>query len=264
MRSGGVGALDLTELHGGVTGYLIEGLESGRQSLQPLMLAYAFDSFSIGGVLHFANRPGAVAGDLDAGRCVVPANAAVLSLTRAPAAETADRVTLGYVRAELDYQPGAAEARAPEAIEPRTEQTSVAIVFSQGEAEAIAARSLSEGQVGRDSLACALPPSTLGITVGDLVSVRGAGAAGLFRIDRIEEAGSAGDHRGPGRAERLRGAGPSRPEPCARRALAAPTPVEVEFLDLPLLTGRRGSAGAASGRDADALGGTGGGLFVER
>ena len=34
-------AIDVGRLHGGVTGYAIEAVESGRQSLQPLMLAYA-------------------------------------------------------------------------------------------------------------------------------------------------------------------------------------------------------------------------------
>ena len=232
----GVDALDLSKLHGGVTGYLIEGLESGRQSLQPLLLAYAFDSFSIGDALHFADRPGAIVGEFGPERCVLSGNESVVSLTRAPAAETADRVTVGYVRAELDYQPGAAEARAPQAAEPRTEQTSVAIVFSQGEAEAIASRSLSEGRVARDSLACSLPPSTLGVTVGDLISVRAGNGAGIFRIDRVEEAGQRtitavrvepSVYEAPVLAPRVSRA----------TGLPAPSPVDVEFLDLPLLKG---------------------------
>ncbi len=37
-----------------MTGYLIEAVETGRQSLQPLMLAYAFDSFAVDGALAFA------------------------------------------------------------------------------------------------------------------------------------------------------------------------------------------------------------------
>ena len=45
-------------LHGAVTGYPIEAVETGRQSLQPLMLAYGFDSFAVDGKLVFANRGG--------------------------------------------------------------------------------------------------------------------------------------------------------------------------------------------------------------
>ena len=232
----GVDALDLSKLHGGVTGYLIDGLESGRQSLQPLMLAYAFDSFSIGGALHFANRPGVMVGEFQADRCVLPANGSVVSLTRAPAAETADRVTLGYVRGEFDYQLGAAEARAPEAIEPRTEQSSLAIVFLQGEAEAIAARSLSEGRVARDSLACALPPSTLAVTVGDLITIRSGNNVGSFRIDRVEEAGQRGITAV--RVEpSIYDAPVVKPRGVRASGLVAPSSVDVEFLDLPLLEG---------------------------
>ncbi len=259
----GVDALDLSKLHGGVTGYLIEGLESGRQSLQPLMLAYAFDSFSIGGTLHFANRPGVVVSEFQAERCVLPANGSVISLTRAPVAETADRVTLGYVRAELDYQPGAAEARAPEAIEPRTEQSSVAIVFAQGEAEAIAARSLSEGRVARDSLSCTLPPSTLAVTVGDLDRSKIRNQRRVISNRSGRRSRSAGDHGGSGGAKRLRGAGrrvPGRPRywpGCSiagRCRVPGPAPAE----------GGRGSAGAIPCRCKDAVVGTSGGVLGKR
>ena len=56
----GLDEIELARLHGGVTGYMIDAVESGRQSLQPLMLAYAFDSFAVGGALTFASRGGAV------------------------------------------------------------------------------------------------------------------------------------------------------------------------------------------------------------
>ena len=49
-------------LHGSVTGYLIDSVESGRQSLQPLMLAYAFDSLAVDGLLAFASRSGGASG----------------------------------------------------------------------------------------------------------------------------------------------------------------------------------------------------------
>ena len=110
------------------------------------------------------------------------------------------------------------------------------IVLSEGEAKAIAERALSEGRIARDSLACALPPSRLAVTPGDLLSVRSGDADAIFRIDRIEEAGhravsavriEAGVYEAPVRVPR------------AARApvVAAQSPVDVEFLDLPLLTG---------------------------
>ncbi len=232
----GLGELDLRRLHGAVTGYAIEALETGRQSLQPLMLAYAFDSFAIGDKLTFANRGIGAATEIAPDDLVAVNREPVVSLIRAPAAETAQRVTIGFVRAEADYLPGAVDALAPDAAEPRTEQSSVAIVLSEGEAKAIAERALSEGRVARDSLSCALPPSQLAMTAGDLIAVASGDSEAFFRIDRIEEAGhrtvsavriEAGVYEAPVRLITM-----GRPP-----VLAAQAPVDVEFLDLPLLTG---------------------------
>ncbi len=229
-------AVDVSRLYGGVKGYLIEALESGRQSLQPLMLAYAFDSFSFDGKLIFANRGGTVAGEISPETCVAVGREPVVSLTRSPAAETSGRVTLGFVRADLDYLPGAVEAVVPDVAEPRTDQTAVSLVLSEGEAQAIAERALSEGRIAQDSLACALPLSALAMTPGDLVSVQAGESEDLFRVDRIEEAG----HRTL-TAVRVEPGVYEAPVFAARSGRAptfvAPTPVDAEFLDLPLLTG---------------------------
>ena len=223
-------------LYGGVTGYMIDAVESGRQSLQPLMLAYAFDSFAVGDALTFASRGGAAASEVEADGLVDAGREPTLALTRSPAAETAGRVTVGFVRAEQDYLPGAVEALAPDAAEPRSEQTSMPIVLFEGQARAVAERALSEGRIARDSLGCALPPSRLAVTPGDLLAVRGSDAAAIFRVDRIEEAG----HRAVS-AVRVEAGVYEAPVQVARAVRAsvvtAQAPVDVEFLDLPLLTG---------------------------
>ena len=203
-------------------GYTIEAVETGRQSLQPLLLAYGFDSFRGGRQLVFANRGGSVVREIDRGRCAVVGREPVVSLTRAPVAEAADRVTLGFVRAELDYLPGAVEALAPDAAEPRTEQMSVQLVFGEGEARAVAERALSEGLIARDTLACALPLSLLAVTPGDTVSLASGGSTDLFRVDRIEEAGHRAVDGGSGGAGGLpcagaEVAGAGRRRPSARR-----------------------------------------------
>jgi hypothetical protein len=226
----GLDALALDRLHGGVTGYSVEAIESGRQSLQPLMLGYAFDSFADDGRISFVSRGGTVAAPIAADGCVVQGAEPAVSLTRSPASEAAERVTVGFVRADLDYAPGAVEALAPDAAEPRAEQMALPIVFSEGEARRIAERALSEGRVGRDALGCVLPPSQLGLTPGDLVALGGD----LYRIDRIEDAGAralSGVRVEPAVYEApLREAARS-----GGRLVEAPGPAEVIFLDLPLL-----------------------------
>jgi GTA TIM-barrel-like domain/Putative phage tail protein len=224
--------IDVTGLHGAVTGYAVEAVETARQSLQPLMLAYGFDSFALDGKLAFANRNGRVVAEVSPEGCAVVGKEPVVALTRAPAAETAARVTVGFVRADMDYVPGAVEAVAPDQAEPNAAQTAVSIVFSEGEARAVAERWLSEGRVARDGAAFALPPSSLAVTAGDIVAL----GADLYRVDRVEEAG----HRAISAVRIEPGiyAAPIFEAPVNRApVIAAPTPVNVEFLDLPLLTG---------------------------
>ena len=77
----------------------------------------------------------------------------------------------------------------------------------EGEARAIAERALSEGRIARDSLACALPPSMLAITPGDLIALTARRPDDLYRVDRIEEAGHRAITAVRVEPERLRGAG---------------------------------------------------------
>ena len=156
-----------------------------------------------------------------------------LTLTRAPAAETAGRVTIGFVHADLDYVAGAAEALAPDAAEPRTEQSALPVVLSEGQAKATAERALSEARIGRDSLSCNLPLSRLSITPGDVVSLEDGDH---YRIDRIEDIG----HRAVSavRVEPSVYAAPVAETRVNRPAAFDPAvPVDVAFIELPLLTG---------------------------
>lgn len=227
---------DVSALHGLVTGYLIESVESGRQSLQPLIVAYGFDSFAVGETMRFSSRQGRVGRNLSFSSLVATGGQPVVSLTRAPTIETADRVTVGYVRADNEYQTGAASALWPEAKEPRAEQTSLALVLRQDEAAALAGRILSEGRVARDVLTCTLPLSSLDITLGDVVRISEGGSDQRYRIDRIED-GTARTLNAT-RIERQVYV-PSREQtPQARsRKLSAAMPVTATFLDLPLLKG---------------------------
>ena len=117
--------VDVDRLHGSVTGYMIEAIESGRQSLQPLMLAYAFDSFALDADLAFATRGGAVVGAVAAETCVAQTGQPVVSRTRSPVNETAVAfpwdlsVPIGII------SPARPSLLAPDAVEPVTEQFAV-------------------------------------------------------------------------------------------------------------------------------------------
>jgi hypothetical protein len=232
----GVNDLDLDDLYGTAKGYTIGAVESARQSLQPLMLTYGFDSFSRGAQLGFGSRSGRVTASVDADTLVRASQQPVLSAVRNANAAVPGKVALGFVRADQDYRTGTVEATASEATEPDVSQTSVPVVLSEGEARAIVERWLAEQRVARDTIEFAMPPSRLGVTAGDLVSLETGSGADLYRVDRIEEMG----HR---RISAVR-VEPALYEvavhadaPARAAAIEVPTPVDFVFLDLPLLRG---------------------------
>ena len=228
------------------------------------MLAYAFDSFAVGGTLTFrqparrrrrsnrrgrlrraGQRTGGVADPRPGGR---DGGSRHLRLCPGRARLSAGR----------GGSPGAGCGGAAGRSRPRCRSCS-----RKGEARAIAARSLSEGRIARDSLELRLPPSSLRFTAGDLIAIGAGEDVGLFRIDRVEEAGPSGDHRGSGGAGRLRGAGSGAsggPGGRAGGALAGRCGVSGPAAP----ARRRGPARAPCRGDAAALDRTGRDLFGER
>jgi hypothetical protein len=233
----GADDVDVAALHGAVTGYQIGGVESARQSLQPLMLVYGFDSYSIEGRVVFAAKNGRVRAMLGPDDLTAAAKSgAALAMTRVAPSESPGRIALGYVRAEAEYQSGVAEAVSPERTEPDASQSSAPIVLTDGEARAVVERWLGEAMVARDVAEFGLPPSRLAITPGDVVSLAWEGEADLYRVDRIEDAG-----RRSLTAIRVEPALYRTPTYAAARphmkSVVSPGPAYAAFLDLPLLTG---------------------------
>ncbi len=229
-------AFDVSALSGGVAGYLIDGMESARSSLQPLMVTYGVDSFSLGDEIAFANRNGRIVATVAPDACVIDGREPVVALLRGPEAESTGRVAFGYVRADLDYQAGAVEAASADIGRLGVSQMSYSVLLSDGQAKSIAERLLAEGEIARDVVDLALPPSKLWLTAGDVVEVSIEDRQDLYRVDRIDEAG----------ARKLSAV---RIEPSVYEApvfeerrpiapsIAASTPAYPVFLDLPLLTG---------------------------
>lgn len=161
--------VDQSRLFGAVTGYTVDSVETPRQTLQPLMLAYGFDGYADGDGIAFVSRDGQMAMSMSAERFACEPDAPHLSRTRAPASEAVGRVTLGFVRADADYQLGAAEATTEGPA--NTSQSSTAIVFREAEAQRVADRWLREGLIARENCEFALPPSMLAAQPGDVLIV---------------------------------------------------------------------------------------------
>ena len=232
----GVKAVNTYGLYGVVSGALLDRNETARQSLQPLMLAYGFESFERGGEIVFRTLSGKAEAALGADDFAIEANEPALSLTRSPESETAARVRIGFVEPMNDYQGGTAEAAFPDEGAVRVSSTELPLALSDGQAKGVAARWLAEARVARDGVEFSLPPSRLALGAGDVVALDDNGIKTRYRIDRVEDYG-------------LRKVSATRVEPGVyapvvpedrlfdRGVPISVGPVYAEFMDLPLLRG---------------------------
>jgi hypothetical protein len=233
----GVFELDVDGLYGLVRGYSVVDVEPARSVLQPLMLAYGFEAIEREGKLIFRNR------GRRAKKVLTPESLALtgeqqsaLETTRAPVAEVAGRIRLTHVEADGDYEARGAEAIFPDERTYSVSQSELPLVLTATEGRAIVERWLAESRVARDAARFALPPSDMALGAGDVVRLEIGDVSGLYRIDRVEQAGASlleavrvepEVHVPSDGVEESRGV----------RPFAPPLPVYPVFLDLPLLTG---------------------------
>ncbi len=184
----GVEGADVSKLAGLVRGYALDGGESARAALQPLLLAHGVDAIEADGQLRFVNRDGRTTGVLEQAGLARGEGGEIVTISRLPEAEVSGRVRLSFVEADGDY-----EIRAVESIFPDEATTSVArselpLALTAAESQGVVERWLAEARVARDSAGFALPPSA-SLGVGDVVEVDADDLSGRFRIDRIQDAG---------------------------------------------------------------------------
>ncbi|MDT8856308.1 glycoside hydrolase/phage tail family protein [Paracoccaceae bacterium Fryx2] len=229
----GVGAFDVSGLYGVVRGYSQAETGAARAALQPLMLAYGFEAVERAGVLQFRMRDARAVRDLALDRLAVSAELdGLVETARAPEAETAGRVRLGYIEAEGNFDLRQAEAIFPDEVSFGVSQSELPLVLTAAEGRGLAERWLAEARVARDGARFALPRSAMDLGAGDVVALEGA----LYRIDRVEQAEALlidAVRVEPGVYEPSDAA----EERVVPRAFVAPVPTFPVFLDLPLLTG---------------------------
>ncbi|MEP1327951.1 glycoside hydrolase TIM-barrel-like domain-containing protein [Pseudophaeobacter sp.] len=199
----GQSLIDVSELHGIVHGYTLHDVGEARAALQPLSLRYGFDSIERDGVLLFRPRVGTGAQRVSADQLVARDEMdGLLELQREAEAEIAGRVRLRFVEWGAAYDIAAEEASLPDEQTHAVSASDVAIVLTRAEARQTVERWLAEARVSRDTARFVLPPSALGLGVGDIVSVTSSGSktAGLaaqtgqtdgeaserYRLDRVE------------------------------------------------------------------------------
>ena len=223
----GITDIDVSRVWGVVRGLALPSTDSPRAMLQALMLAYGVDAAERGGKLVFRLRGDVASVTLDPAR-LLRNEGGDLTLIRAPDAEIAGRVRLGYVTEGGNFDLRLAEAAFPDASSARASGSDLPLVLTETEARHLSERWLSEARVARDTARFALPPSSAA-GPGDVVGLQGA----FWRIDRASlGAGAEIEATRIDPAPYLRGSGAEDNLPAM--GWAAPAPVAPLFLDLPL------------------------------
>ncbi len=232
-----VSEVDVSKLHGSVTGYSVGDTGSGRSALQPLMMAFGVEAVEQDGLLGFFNRSAEPVATLTKEQMVWTGQSeSALEANRQPDAETAGLVRIGYIHSEGSYDTRAAEAIFADQTALSVSETELPVVMSASQARGTAERWLAESRISRETVSLALPPSEMALGAGDVVCIRDDTGDLICRIDRVEDVGAR--QLEAVRVDRSAYAGTDDVDESATVSdFIPPMPVFPVFLDLPLLTG---------------------------
>ncbi len=235
VRSG-LQRVETKNLHGSVVGYAINEPETTRQTLQPLMLAFAFDCFSIEHEVAFRSRGRVAAVPVAEGQLVAAGSSPAILMARTSSNELPNRVIVNYIRDTSDYEAAVAEASSPESSLLATNYSSLNIVLSGPQAKAIVDRWLGESLIATETGSFELAPSGIGLMAGDTVSFQAQKHRQIYRIDRTEDFGARSIEVVKIESD-VYGATTFVSEPRRASVRTNYSPVFATILDLPLISG---------------------------
>ncbi len=235
-RRFGFADVDTETLDGIVEGYVLDGIMSARDAIEPLSRAFAFDAVESQGRLRFLSRRAARFIPVHPDDLVEQgADKPLFTLSRMQETELPASVKLTYVEGARDYRQAAVESQRSVGSSRRTSLITLPAVLSQSLAQGLADAMLFDAWNARETAELRLPPSLLRFEPGDGLALVQANAALPFRIEEISEwNGLSVRARGldstlfAARAGAARDSGAAAPQ-----ALGQPLAL---YLDLPLLT----------------------------
>ena len=231
-------AFDASSLEGLVPGYVVDRIMAPRDALQPLELAYFFDSLESGGKIKLRHRGADAAVAIITDDAAVEARAGVplVTLVRGQETDLPASAKVSFISTDGDYPQAVVEARRLTGASGRIAQADLPIILDPDAAGELAESWLYETWAARERASFVLPPSRLAIEPGDAVWLDAGGRRRLVRVTEVGDHGARSiEARGLDPDVYARASAPERPAK-ATGAVAAGQP-EVIFLDLPLLTG---------------------------
>lgn len=239
---------ETSTLYGTVPGYVIDRIMPLRDALQPLELAYFFDSLESEGKIRFRHR------GLEQPVLTVSEDTAVelspgqelISTTRAQETDLPASAKIRYVSADSEYRQAVAEGRKLAGASGRVAQADLAIVLDDPQASSLAETWLHEAWMARERTSLALPPSALAVEPGDTLAISRAGRNRLVRVTEVNDRGARPLNALSLSPEVYGGVTASERKRAAPVAIQSGTPA-LALLDLPLLReGQRESDGFAA------------------
>ena len=234
----GFTAFDASELSGSVPGFVIDRMMAAREALQPLELAYFFDTVETAGRIRMRHRgSSSVVASLEVDDIVEeqPGQDRI-GIVRSQETDLPASAKVRYIGASGDYRGLVSEARKLSGWSSRVADANLAIMLESDQASTIAENWLHETWAARDKATFSLPPSQLAVEPGDMVALTVAERERLFRVIDIADSGR--------RSIEAQSIDPIVYKPGtspSRVAAVATTPVvgtaDALFLDLPLLKG---------------------------
>ncbi|MDB4558726.1 glycoside hydrolase TIM-barrel-like domain-containing protein [Amylibacter sp.] len=182
--------IDVSELYGSTIGFAMKTVETGRASLQPLMLAFDFSSREVDGKLVFKNRSERIEYTALPSELAILGNDPVVGKTRAPEAETVGRVRVSYWDEMREYQTGTSEFILADDDNKATSHVELPVTLRPGQGANLASQWLISARVSRDELKIALPMAQQRIVPGDVIKLEDGATGGTYRVERIEEQGA--------------------------------------------------------------------------
>ncbi len=231
-------AFDASALEGLVPGYVVDRIMAPRDALQPLELAYFFDSLESGGKIKLRHRgaDAAVAIITEASAVEAKPGSALVTLTRGQETDLPGAAKISFISTDGDYSQAVAEARRLTGASGRIAQADLPIILDPDAAGELAESWLYETWAARERASFALPPSRLAVEPGDALWLDVGGRQRLVRVTEVGDHGARSmEARGLDPEVYARAHAPERPTKIV--AAAATGQPEVIFVDLPLLTG---------------------------
>ena len=178
-------------LNGVVEGYMIDHIMSARQALQPLELAFFFDSFASEGTIKFKHR-GAGQTNLTISEDQLVEETPekpLYEITRAQETELPRAAKINFIDGDHSYQTRTIEGQQTLGATKRVATATLPIVMDRGKVQSLANKWVQESWAAREHSQFALPPSMLALEPSDIIELDTGTSQTKVRITEIKDQG---------------------------------------------------------------------------